>query len=124
MNEEVKYRLETEIINRLDGLEGADPMETKEQVEQCCKLCDKYTDIVKLDLVLGESQAKEQSFTEEMKNKKKDRRFNLITQLAIAIIPVLGYIGLHTMAMKYEDEDHVFRLSSTKTNLGKANVKK
>lgn len=61
---------------------------------------------------------------EKTKNGKKERRLKFAGEILAALIGVGGYIGLHAIAMKYEDEGHAFSLSSTKTNLNKANFKK
>ena len=104
--ETVKSRLEEVTLARIDDLEYANREDSEILIDEVKVLTDSLNEI------------------EKTKNGKKERRLKFAGEILAALIGVGGYIGLHAIAMKYEDEGHAFSLSSTKTNLNKANFKK
>lgn len=100
--ETVRGRLEEVTLMRINELEIANEEESATLIDEVRILTESLNEF------------------EKTRNGKKERRLKFTGEILAALIGVGGYIGLHLLAMKYEDSDNVFKYSSTKTNLNKA----
>lgn len=118
---EIKERLEQTILGKIEQVNECDKEDSSRLMCEVDTLCKTLNEFDKTDNTV-ESESQDRDIKKIIS--KKERRIKFAGELFTALIAVGGYLTLHCMAMRYEDKENVFHLSSTKTNLNKAGNKK